>query len=92
MGLTKQYLRYVAAGNFNIIASAGCNAVFITLEGQEGRFVGVAACEDIIIWDMRLGEKVIDYIADNILPSFTCLTFFCILNISDQLSSCYGNT
>ena len=58
MGLTKQYLRYVPAGNFNIVASAGCNAVFLTLEGQEGRFVGVAACEDITVWDMRLGEKV----------------------------------
>jgi len=58
MGLTKQYLRYVPAGNFNIVASAGCNVVFLTLEGQEGRFVGVAACEDITVWDMRLGEKV----------------------------------
>lgn len=58
MGVTKQYLRYVPAGKFNIVASAGCNVVFLTLEGQEGRFVGVAACEDIIVWDMRLGEKV----------------------------------
>lgn len=59
MGLTKQYLRYVPAGNFNIVASAGCNVVFLTLEGQEGRFVGVAACEDIVVWDMRLGEKAL---------------------------------
>jgi U3 small nucleolar RNA-associated protein 12 len=58
MGLTKQYLRYISSGKFNIVASAGCNVVFLALEGQEGRFVGVAACEDIIIWDMRLGEKV----------------------------------
>jgi hypothetical protein len=58
MGLTKQYLRYIPAGNFNIIASSGCNVVFVTLEGQEGRFVGVGACEDIVVWDMRLGEKV----------------------------------
>jgi U3 small nucleolar RNA-associated protein 12 len=58
MGLTKQYLRYVPAGSFNIIASAGCNVVFVTLEGQEGKFVAVGACEDIIIWNMRRGEKV----------------------------------
>jgi U3 small nucleolar RNA-associated protein 12 len=58
MGLTKQYLRYIPSGNFNIIASSGCNVVFLTLEGQEGRFVGVGACEDIVVWDMRLGEKV----------------------------------
>lgn len=59
MGLTKQYLRYVPAGNFNIIASPNCNAQFVTLEGQEGRYIAVGACEHIIIWDLRLGEKVI---------------------------------
>lgn len=57
MGLTKQYLRYVPAGNFNIIASQNCNSAFVSLEGQEGRFVAVGACEHIIIWDLRLGEK-----------------------------------
>lgn len=58
MGLTKQYLRYVPSGKFNIIASPGCNVVFVTLEGQEGRYLAVGASEDIVIWDMRLGEKV----------------------------------
>lgn len=57
MGLTKQYLRYSPTGNFNIIASTDCNIVFLTLEGQAGRFVGVGASENIIIWDLRLGEK-----------------------------------
>lgn len=57
MGLTKQYLRYVPAGNFNIIASPKCNVAFVTLEGQEGRFVAVGACEHIFVWDLRLGEK-----------------------------------
>lgn len=61
MGLTKQYLRYIPAGNFNIIASQNCNLKFVTLEGQEGRFVAVGACEHIIIWDLRLGEKVYFY-------------------------------
>lgn len=57
MGLTKQYLRYVPSGNVNIITSPRCNVVFVTLEGQEGRFVAVGACEHVIIWDLRLGEK-----------------------------------
>lgn len=58
MGLTKQYLRYVPAGNLNIIASPSCNIVFVILQGQEGRFVAVGACEHVFIWDLRLGEKV----------------------------------
>lgn len=58
MGLTKQYLRYIPAGNTNIIASPRCNIVFVTLENQEGRFVAAAACEHVYIWDLRLGEKV----------------------------------
>lgn len=58
MGLTKDYLRYVPAGNFNIISSANCNVVFLTLQGQIGRFVAVGAAEHILIWDLRLGEKV----------------------------------
>lgn len=58
MGLTKEYLRYVPSGSFSIIASANCNVAFVTLDGQEGRFVAVGACEHVIIWDLRLGEKV----------------------------------
>ncbi|XP_076762972.1 WD repeat-containing protein 3 [Xylocopa sonorina] len=57
MGLTKQYLKYVPAGNLNIIVSSSCNIVFVTLQGQEGRFVAVGACEHVFIWDLRLGEK-----------------------------------
>ncbi|XP_031826213.1 WD repeat-containing protein 3 [Nomia melanderi] len=57
MGITKQYLRYVPAGNLNLIVSSTCNIVFVTLEGQEGRFVAVGACEHVFIWDLRLGEK-----------------------------------
>lgn len=58
MGLTKQYLRYSPSGNFNIIANPSCNAVFVVLQGQEGRFVAVGGSEDVIVWDLRLGEKV----------------------------------
>ncbi|PSN31419.1 WD repeat-containing protein 3 [Blattella germanica] len=72
MGLTKQYLRYAPAGNFNIIASSNCNVVFVTLDGQEGRYVGVAACEDIIIWDMRLGEKALVLPGDKYEVTYLC--------------------
>jgi U3 small nucleolar RNA-associated protein 12 len=58
MGLTKQYLRYAPSGNFNIIASANCNITFVVIDNEGGRFVAVGASEDIIIWDLRLCEKV----------------------------------
>lgn len=59
MGLTKQYLRYVPAGVCNIIASSGCNVVFLTLKGIEGRYVATGGSENVIVWDLRLSEKVI---------------------------------
>ena len=62
MGLTKQYLRYVAAGNFNIICSPVCNVAHVVLQGCSGRYVAVAACEHVFVWDMRLSEKVFVYI------------------------------
>lgn len=58
MGLTKQYLRYVPSGTFNVIASADCNTTHVSLNGVSGRYIAVGACEHVIIWDMRLGEKV----------------------------------
>ncbi|XP_076248996.1 WD repeat-containing protein 3 isoform X2 [Calliopsis andreniformis] len=71
MGLTKQYLRYVPAGNLNIIASSSCNIIFVTLQGQQGRFVAVGACEHIFIWDLRLGEKAQVLSGDKV--NVTCL-------------------
>ncbi|KZC12214.1 PREDICTED: WD repeat-containing protein 3 [Dufourea novaeangliae] len=71
MGLTKQYLRYIAAGNLNVIVSPSCNVVFVTLEGQEGRFVAVGACEHVFIWDLRLGEKAQVLSGDKV--NVTCL-------------------
>ncbi|XP_063985414.1 WD repeat-containing protein 3 [Diachasmimorpha longicaudata] len=58
MPLTKQYLRYNATGNLNIITSPKCcNLAFVTLEAQEGRFVAVGASEHVFVWDLRLAEK-----------------------------------
>lgn len=53
MGLTKQYLTYRPRGNFNIIVSGRSNVNFIIYNGIEGRYIAVAAAENVIIWDLR---------------------------------------
>lgn len=60
MGLTKQYLAYHAIGNFNLIASGKSNIVFVTYDKTDGRYVAVGAAEKVYIWDLRLGEKVLE--------------------------------
>lgn len=60
MGLTKQYLAYHPVGNFNIVASGNANIVFVTYDKTDGRYVAVGAAEKVIIWDLRLGEKVVE--------------------------------
>lgn len=61
MGLTKQYLAYHSVGIFNIIASANVNISFVTLNKTDGRFVVVGAAEKVFVWDLRLGEKVLEF-------------------------------
>lgn len=58
MGITKQYLRYVPLSNFNIVSHPDCNIVFVNLNGISDRFVAVGACENVIIWDLRLAKLV----------------------------------
>lgn len=58
MGLTKQYLRYVPNGKFNIINSPECNISFIK-QNEAGRYVTVGAGEDVIIWDLKLSKKIL---------------------------------
>ena len=59
MGLTKQYLRYAASAVFGVIGSQKANIAYVTLRGGEkGRYVAVAACEHVFIWDARKAEKV----------------------------------
>lgn len=62
MGLTKQYLAYHPVGNFNIVASGNANIVFVTYDKTDGRYVAVGAAEKVIIWDLRLGEKVVELV------------------------------
>ncbi|KAM9245162.1 WD repeat-containing protein 3 isoform 2-T3 [Dugong dugon] len=71
MGLTKQYLRYVASAVFGLIGSQKGNVVFVTLRGEKGRYVAVPACEHVFIWDLRKGEKIL--ILQGIKQEVTCL-------------------
>ncbi|XP_067849056.1 WD repeat-containing protein 3 [Heptranchias perlo] len=59
MGLTKQYLRYTASAVFGVIGSQKANIAFVQLRGEKGRYVAVAACEHVFIWDIRKGEKIL---------------------------------
>ena len=61
MVLTKAYLRYVPAGVFGVIASAKSNVV--SMKGAPAgrpKYVGVAAVENVNIWNTKTGEKVTD--------------------------------
>ncbi|XP_050068590.1 WD repeat-containing protein 3 [Anopheles maculipalpis] len=64
MGLTKQYLAYKPVSSFNIIASVRANISFVTINHVVGRYVVVAAAEKVLVWDMRIGEKVAEFVRD----------------------------
>lgn len=61
MGLTKQYLSYHPVGSSNIIASPNVNVSFVTYNKTDGRYIAVGAAEQVLIWDLRLGEKVLEF-------------------------------
>lgn len=58
MGITKQYLRYEASDVFGVIAGNKANVTILNGFGGQGRFCATGACEDVIVWDIRTGEKV----------------------------------
>ena len=58
MGLTKQYLRYAAGEVFGVIAGNKSNIVFLNNAGSQGKYCATGACEDVIVWDIRTGDKV----------------------------------
>lgn len=57
MGVTKQYLRYTPGPLFGVVASNKANIIFLDIRGIKGKYCAVGACEDVIIWDLRTGEK-----------------------------------
>lgn len=58
MGLTKQYLRFVPSEVFGLVGTNKSNVVFLKIRGSAGRYCAAGACEDVIVWDLRTGEKV----------------------------------
>lgn len=58
MGLTKQYLKYGPVNNFNVIASSRSNITFLTINNTDGRYLAVGGAENVLIWDLRAGEKM----------------------------------
>ncbi|CAG2197288.1 DIP2 [Mytilus edulis] len=57
MGVTKQYLRYIPGPSFGVIGSPKANILFLDVRGVRGKYCAVGACEDVIVWDLRTGEK-----------------------------------
>ncbi|XP_017104953.2 WD repeat-containing protein 3 [Drosophila bipectinata] len=57
MGLTKQYLAYRAIDSFNIISSGRANVNFAIVDKTEGRYVAAPAAENVIVWDLRMGDR-----------------------------------
>lgn len=57
MGLTKQYLRYVHKASFGVVTSRKGDAIIVR-SGHQGTTVASPALEDVILWDLRKGEKV----------------------------------
>uniref|UniRef100_A0A1Q3EWJ3 Putative wd40-repeat-containing subunit of the 18s rrna processing complex n=1 Tax=Culex tarsalis TaxID=7177 RepID=A0A1Q3EWJ3_CULTA len=64
MGLTKQYLAFQPVASFNLIASGRANVCFVSVGGVDGRYVAVAAAERVLVWNTRLGEKVLELTRD----------------------------
>lgn len=53
MGLTKQYLAFKPAANFNIVASSRTNVAFVRYNKTDGRYAAVGAAERVVVWDLR---------------------------------------
>ncbi|KAG1651937.1 WD repeat-containing protein 3 [Nymphon striatum] len=64
MGITKQYLRTVPGPVFGIIGSSNGTAQFVNLRGSNYRYAVVTACENVILWDTKTGEKVFTMFGD----------------------------
>lgn len=65
MGLTKQYLRYEPYRTFGIVASQRCNVSFVNINEIAGRYLAVGGAENLLIWDLRTGEKMLQQSASD---------------------------
>ncbi|XP_078322408.1 WD repeat-containing protein 3-like [Crassostrea virginica] len=60
MGLTKQYLRYIPGPVLGLVGGQKSNIVFLDIKGVKGKYCAVGACENVLVWDLRTGEKHIE--------------------------------
>ena len=60
MPLTKQYLRYVPAGSHGIVCSRKTGALLLEKRerGRKKLLAIAPALEDVIVWDLKTGDKV----------------------------------
>ena len=63
MVLTKAYLRYVQSACFGVVSSLRANVVFVRrrinrTSKQIALYAVCPALENVVIWDVRRGEKV----------------------------------
>ncbi len=56
MGLTREYLRYVASNTFGVITSNQSSLRFIELNKKT--YIATGACEYVFIWDIKKSEIV----------------------------------
>jgi len=75
MGITRQYLRWSQTSLFGCICSPNAGIHYITNSkyGPNERLVATAVCENVIIWDVKTGEQVIQLIDENNKSEVTCL-------------------
>lgn len=72
MGLTRQYLRYRSGPVFGVLASTDAEITFLNYKGIATRYYAVTACENVVLWDTKTKQKVIEY--EGAKHSATCLT------------------
>ena len=60
MPRTKQYLRYEQSASFGVVCGRKANVLFQTQPagGKRRALVIAPAAEDLLVWDLRKGEKV----------------------------------
>lgn len=93
MGLTKQYLRYVPGPVLGLVGGQKSNVVFLDIKGVKGKYSAVGACENVLVWDLRTGEKVQDQCVH--LTMMTHFTVYpsCVIkwNCPSVLAECINN-
>lgn len=58
MGLTTQYLRFVAGESFGAVTNIDGQAVFLDINNVHDRYVASTACEDVNLWDLKTKKKL----------------------------------